>query len=135
MLRHGSGLTLLAYIVVTMGACGGGGDFESIIRDEIGYLKEITPILEGVKDANSFKKAEPRIRDFLKKMDSLKKKKEKLGKPPEDVKKSAEMKKLSGEFEKALPGFSRATFRLGTHDDLGKDTKELVKKLMQSLVI
>ncbi len=109
--------------------------FESIIRDEIGYLNEITPTLEGVTDAKSFKKAEPKIRDFLKKMDSLKKKKEKLGAPSEDVKKSAGMKKLSGEFEKIMPRFMKATFSLGTCDGLPEDTKELVKKLMQSLVV
>lgn len=125
--------TFLSLAAITLIACGGEADFESVLRDQIEYLNEISPVLEGITDDASFKAAKPKIDSFLDKMSALKNKREKLGEPSHDAKKSLQKTGIIKDFTQAAQKFTQATFRLGTNDQLGKEAKETIKKLHKAM--
>lgn len=133
MMRGTPVLLLLTFAAMILVSCGG-SSFESVMKEQLGYMKDITPVLQGINDKPSFEDAQPKIKAFLKKMEALKKKREKLGKPTEEVRKSKEIGAMAKEFEKVSGEYVRAVFRLGTIEEIEEVTRGTIEKLMGCMI-
>lgn len=92
-------------------------DHESLLKDSIGKMNDMTAALKSVKDKDSSKAAAPKLKSIGEDMAALKKKMEALPKPSAD-----EDKKLKDKYEPqlqaALKGFMDEAMRIGMNPTL-----------------
>lgn len=92
-------------------------DHESLIKDSIGKMNDLTAALKSVKDKDSSKAAAPKVKAIGEDMAAIKKKMDALGKPAADEDKKLEAKYKS-QLEEALKGFMGEAMRIGMNPAL-----------------
>jgi hypothetical protein len=86
---------------------------DSLTKKQIDLMNDLADVLSTIKDADSAKAAQPKLKKISERMQELKKKAEKLGEPPAD-KKAALEKKYQDQVTKAGERLMKEFFRVMT---------------------
>ena len=97
--------------------------FEDVIKDTLSTMKDVTKVLETVKDEDSAKAAKPKVKELAKKIQALKKRSKDLGKPTKEQEEAV---------KKYLPQFIEVSQKLTKESERVKKVTggpELLKEL------
>jgi hypothetical protein len=110
--------------LVLLAGCGGGGSHESLMRETVGVMDEMSTILENSKTADEAKpkleKSAAKFKDVKKRADAL----PKLSKTEEENL----TKKLQPELERAMKKYMSAAMQFAQRDPAGMQKLESVFK-------
>jgi len=124
-MRRAAMMVAALLAAVILGGCA--DKYESVVKEELGYLREMSEVLKNVQDEASMEKAKPRIEELAEKMRALSKKVEEMPEPsPERLKRLKA--KYDKEAEKAMSELTANAARVAVLRG-GADLAKLVKKV------
>ena len=95
-------LLALASVVLLLSLSGCNDSHEAVAGDSVSTMKEMTSILEGVKDQASAQSAKPKLKALMEKMESISQRQAKLAAPTE-----AEIKAMDAKYGKEMEEVAR----------------------------
>jgi hypothetical protein len=101
-------------------------DHESVTKDVIGKMKEMTSVLKGVTDETSAKAAAPKLRSISEQMRKLQDEIKKLGEPTPEVKKELATK-YEGQVRDVSMEFFKELSRIGMNPKLAGPINDAMK--------
>ncbi|MCB9834260.1 MAG: hypothetical protein H6807_17485 [Planctomycetes bacterium] len=121
--------TLLALLLVAgLAACGGDSP-DSVKKDTVATMNELTDVLKEIKAKGDVAKHEDEITDLIQQLQDLRKRGEELEKEmsaDDKIKMAAEMGKEIGE---AFQVYRKEIMRIGTNPELRSEFESVSKKL------